>query len=121
MGGLAACVFAPAFSFADIYKYVDPEGVIHFTNAPTHSKFELVLKEERVQFRVGPTFEKYDLAIWKAAEKYGMDYALIKAVIKAESNFNSKAISRGRGQRIDAAHAENRLCFCGNGFFSSGG
>ena len=94
IGGLAAWVFAPAFSFADIYKYVDPDGVIHFTNAPTQGKFELVLKEERVQFRVGPTFEKYDLAIWKAAEKYGMDYALIKAVIKAESNFNPKAISR---------------------------
>jgi len=94
MGGLAAWFFAPSFSFADIYKYVDPEGVIHFTNAPTHGKFELVLKEERVQFRVGPTFEKYDLAIWKAAEKYGMDYALIKAVIKAESNFNPKAVSR---------------------------
>ena len=94
MGGLAAWVFAPSISFADIYRYVDPDGVIHFTNAPTHGKFELVLKEERVQFRVGPALEKYDLAIWKAAEKYGMDYALIKAVIKAESNFNPKAVSR---------------------------
>jgi soluble lytic murein transglycosylase-like protein len=53
-----------------------------------------VLKEERVQFRIGPNAEKYDFAIWKAAEKYGMDYALIKAVIKAESNFNPKAVSR---------------------------
>ncbi len=94
MGGLAVGVFAPSFSFADIYKFVDSEGVIHFTNTPTHGKFELVLKEERVQFRVGSAIEKYDLAIWKASEKYGMDYALIKAIIKAESNFNPKAVSR---------------------------
>jgi len=73
---------------------VDPNGVVHFTNAPTHGKFKLVLKEERVQFRLGPTFEKYDLTIWKAAEKHRVDYALIKAVIKAESNFNPTAISR---------------------------
>ena len=94
MAGFAACFFVPPFSFADIYRYVDPQGVIHFTNAPTHGKFELILKEERIQFRVGPALEKYDLAIWKAAEKYGMDYAFIKAVIKAESNFNPKAFSR---------------------------
>jgi len=94
IGGLTACFAAPSFSSADIYKYVDPDGVIHFTNAPTHVKFKLVLKEERIQFRLGPAFEKYDLVIWKASEKYKVDYALIKAVIKAESNFNPKAISR---------------------------
>ncbi|MDH4264170.1 MAG: lytic transglycosylase domain-containing protein [Deltaproteobacteria bacterium] len=95
IGGLTACFVAPSFSSADIYKYVDPNGVVHFTNAPTHGKFKLTLREEEpVQFRLGPTFEKYDLAIWKSAEKYKVDYALIKAVIKAESNFDPKAISR---------------------------
>jgi soluble lytic murein transglycosylase-like protein len=102
---------------------VDPNGVVHFTNAPTHGKFKLVLKEERVQFRLGPTFEKYDLTIWKAAEKYRVDYALIKAVIKAESNFNPTAISRvgARGlmqlmpktayafQVLDSFHPEDNI------------
>jgi len=87
-------VAASSLSFADIYKYVDKEGVIHFTNVPTHGKFKLVLKEKRVQFHLGPNFEKYDAVILKAAEKYGVDYALVKAVIKAESNFNPTAISR---------------------------
>ncbi len=79
---------------ADIYKYVDEKGVIHFTNVPTHGKFKLILKETRTQFNLGPNFEKYDEVIWRAAEKYGVDYALVKAVIKAESNFDPMAVSR---------------------------
>jgi len=35
----------------------------------------------------------YDKIITKAAGKYNLDIALIKAVIKAESNFNHKAVS----------------------------
>jgi soluble lytic murein transglycosylase-like protein len=83
-----------SLSFADIYKYVDEEGVIHFTNVPTDGKYKLVLKEKRVQFNLGPNFEKYDPLILKTAEKHSVDYALIKAVIRAESNFNPTAISR---------------------------
>ena len=79
-----------SLSFADIYKYVDEDGVIHFTNVPTDPKFKLILKEKRVQFNLGPNFEKYDAVISKAAEKHGVDYALVKAVIKAESNFNPR-------------------------------
>jgi soluble lytic murein transglycosylase-like protein len=88
--GLAAF----SLSFADIYKYVDEEGVIHFTNVPTNGKYKLILKEKRVQFNLGPNFEKYDPLILKTAEKHSVDYALVKAVIRAESNFNATAISR---------------------------
>jgi len=88
--GLAAF----SLSYADIYKYVDEEGVIHFTNVPTDGKYKLILKEKRVQFNLGPNFEKYDPLILKTAEKHSVDYALVKAVIRAESNFNPTAISR---------------------------
>ncbi len=85
-------VFSPCF--ADIYKYVDENGVLHFTNVPTDGRFKFLMKEKRVQFRLGPGFEKYDALIWRAAEKHKVDYALVKAVIKAESNFNPLAVSR---------------------------
>lgn len=98
----------PPGSQADIYTYVDKEGVIHFTNTPTHGKFKLILKEEIVppekkeepmkedppRFASVLTQEKFDHLIWRAAEKYGVNYALIKAIIKAESNFNPLAISK---------------------------
>jgi len=89
-------VFFPAAAQADIYKYVDAEGVIHLTNVPTRPdiKYEMILKERRVLFRMRfADITKYDQLITKASEKYNVDSALVKAVIKAESNFNHKAVS----------------------------
>jgi len=92
---LAAGAAIPSLSLADIYKHVDKDGVIHFSNVPTAAgKWILVIKEKRVQFSLGKNFEKYDPEIWKASQKYSVDYNLVKAVIKAESNFNPKAVSR---------------------------
>ena len=92
---LAAGAAVPSLLLADIYKHVDKDGVIHFSNVPTaEGKWILVIKEKRVQFSLGKNFEKYDPEIWKASQKYNVDYNLVKAVIKAESNFNPKAVSR---------------------------
>ena len=97
--GLAVLALTLLFSsqtFADIYKYVDEEGVIHFTNVPTDGKFKLFYREKPVHFQseLGLQLEKYDHLIFKASEKYNVNYNLIKAVIKAESNFNPQAVSR---------------------------
>lgn len=100
------CVFIVSFLFismtvmipgvsADIYKYVDEEGVLHLTNVPSipNAKYILILKEKRVHFHSDIDVNKYDHIIAKAASKYKIDQALIKAVIKAESNFNHRAVS----------------------------
>jgi soluble lytic murein transglycosylase-like protein len=86
----------PSIAPADIYKYVDEEGVLHLTNVPAeiNAQYVLVLKERPVYFAVGTDITKYDHLIQKAAKKYQVDSALIKAVIKAESNFNHQAVSR---------------------------
>jgi len=86
----------PPRTFADIYKYVDEEGVIHFTNVPTNGKFKLFYREKPVHFQsnLGSQLEKYDHLIFKTSEKYNINYNLIRAVIKAESNFNPQAVSR---------------------------
>ena len=91
-GTLALGLFSPLLSSAEIYKYVDEDGVAHLTNVP-NSKCNLVLKEGWVQFYLNANLEDYDPLIWRAAEKYRVNYALVKAVIKAESNFNPRAIS----------------------------
>ena len=80
---------------ADIYKYEDEEGVLHLTNVPSNhkAKYVLLMREKRVQFPRGINITEYDKIISKAANKFNLDVALIKAVIKAESNFNHQAVS----------------------------
>jgi soluble lytic murein transglycosylase-like protein len=80
---------------ADIYKYVDKEGVLHLTNMPSdhNAKYVMILKEKRILFQPNIDINKYDDLITKAADKFKLDSALIKAVIKAESNFNHRAVS----------------------------
>lgn len=83
----------PSVSSTEIYKYVDQNGVVHFTNVPD-KRYTLVLKDGWVRFRLGANFDKYDPVIRKTSERYGVDHALVKAVIKAESNFDPLAVSR---------------------------
>jgi soluble lytic murein transglycosylase-like protein len=93
----ALIVALPCPVHADIYKYVDAEGVIHLTNVPTDTdvKYVLVMREKRVLFdkNLGADISKYDSLIEKASQKYNVESALIKAIIKAESNFNHMAVS----------------------------
>jgi soluble lytic murein transglycosylase-like protein len=80
---------------ADIYKYVDKEGVLHLTNVPSdhNAKYVMIMKEKRILFHASIDVNKYDDIITKTADKFKLDSALIKAVIKAESNFNHRAVS----------------------------
>ncbi len=94
-GILTAWGTMPSTSWADIYKLIDENGVIHFSNVPAaKGNWKLIIKEKRVHFNLGRNFTRFDPLILKAAKKYNVNYALVKAVIKAESNFNPRAISR---------------------------
>jgi soluble lytic murein transglycosylase-like protein len=96
------CLFFVASpSSAGIYRYVDEKGVIHFTNCPRDPKFKLYIRESKED--VGgennsssyiKDSNQYDSLISECARKYQVDFALIKAIIRAESGFNPFAISR---------------------------
>jgi soluble lytic murein transglycosylase-like protein len=87
---------------ADIYKYVDKEGVLHLTNMPSdhNVKYVMIMREKRILFNANIDVTKYDDIINKAANKFKLDSALIKAIIKAESNFNHRAVSRVGAQGL---------------------
>lgn len=79
---------------ANIYMYIDQNGVVSFTNVPTTSDYKLYIRERPKKLK--PTFSsvKYDKMIQKAQKRYGVEFSLIKAVIKVESGFNAKAVSK---------------------------
>ena len=80
---------------ADIYRYIDEKGVMHFTNTPTSSiqKYRLYIKE-RPKVTQRYSSEKYDTLISDASERHGVSFPLLKAIIKAESDFDPHAVSK---------------------------
>lgn len=87
----------PAYSYAVMYTFVDEHGVIHFSNVPNDSRYAKIktLKPIRIHsasvHSVDPS--EYEPYIRYIGRRYQIDPLLIRAVIKAESNFDSQAIS----------------------------
>lgn len=108
-------------ALADIYKYIDANGVIHFTNTPTNAGYQLYMLEKsgHLNRSTAPSsrHQSYDEIIRAAGEKYGLDAALIKAVIQAESNFNPKAVSsKGARGLMQIMPENNRALNISNAF-----
>ncbi len=87
---------------AGIYKYVDERGVIHITNIPKGPKYRLIIASRE---DLGTTFNGRSITInrirlvslesyiKKISRQYRIDPALIKAIIKVESDFDPWATS----------------------------
>ncbi|RKX20380.1 MAG: lytic transglycosylase, partial [Candidatus Zixiibacteriota bacterium] len=81
-------------AIADIYMYIDSSGVLHFSNVPTSSQYRLYIKERPERTIDGGNSKNYDRIIKEAAKTYGLSEPLLKAIIKAESNFDPRAVSK---------------------------
>ncbi len=79
-----------------MYTFVDKAGVVHFSNVPTDSRYKQVNGyRSKARSKSGRIInpKKYEPYIKRVASRYRIDPLLIKAVIKAESNFDYLAVS----------------------------
>ena len=112
---LALLVLAIAPCAADIFRFVDAQGSVHFTNIPGDSRYKLYMKEApRVPEKVaaapvqpapaaapvnaaaasrGSRKEFSDMIV-RVANEHKMDPALIHAVVAVESAYNPVVVSR---------------------------
>jgi len=90
-----ATIFLPlAPVFADVFAYKDANGVMTFTNIPNHAGYRRVFKENAGQTYLGSAISNsYEELIRSIAGRHNLDTDLVRAVIRAESDFNSTARS----------------------------
>jgi soluble lytic murein transglycosylase len=89
----------PVVSGADIYRYVDGEGVIHFSNTQPDGKFTLYLREgpkaaPRAQASAVSGASWMTGYVDRFSRANDLPPALVHAIIKAESNGQRTAVSR---------------------------
>jgi soluble lytic murein transglycosylase len=84
---------------AAVYGYVDAQGTPYFTDAPTKSYFRPL---PGFGLPPGANLDRGQYAdlIHTIAADQGVDPALVKAIIRAESNFDRRAVSRKGAQGL---------------------
>lgn len=126
IAGLTAALLwcSAGAAHADIYRYVDKDGVIHFSNVTKRGKLverstsssvgsssvtssPVTSSPVSATANVGPSRPRvdrepshYDAYIREAASLYQIPEALVRAVIRVESNFDPLAISRANARGL---------------------
>ena len=96
----------PAAAGSGIYRYIDAQGVVHFSDVPYDRRYRQIEKlPPAVSLSRGsrsdlPVQYAFDMLIARTARSYGVDPALVKAVIAAESNFQIEAVSSAGAQGL---------------------
>jgi len=103
-----ACALLASDVRADIYRYVDKDGVVHFSNRSKKGKrVSKVTKPQATSAPGARTIKadgiaptRYDGIIREAAALYQIPEALIRAVIRVESGFNPRALSHANAHGL---------------------
>ncbi len=98
---LLSVVLLAAPAVAQIYKYTDENGIINYTNVkPATSRYSIKVigcygtcKRKVDWHNVKLDTDSYRQSIAQLASEYGVDEALLRALIHAESAFNPQATS----------------------------
>lgn len=101
---LLVVLFSCSTTLASMYVCRDKSGRTSFTNLPggTNCKPYSIKKNKRSrQWKSGGSNSaRYDHYIRRVAKRYNVDPRLIKAIIKTESDFNHRAVSKSGAQGL---------------------
>ncbi len=116
LGLVLGCLLCE-LALADVWKVIDENGMVQFTNEPPGKKGQLVIESNpsgsaassavsrlsglpdasahtRVAvINASPAYLAVHDSLSAASQSFGVDYDLLKAVVATESSFNSKAVS----------------------------
>jgi soluble lytic murein transglycosylase-like protein len=78
---------------AEVYQYIDAKGTIALTNVPSDNRYRRIDLQPN---RLHPVLSEEELEpmISRFSQQHQLHPALIRAVIKAESDFDPRAVSR---------------------------
>ena len=83
---------------ADIYKFIDNDGRIYYTDKPKNSLYKRIIRTRPVNYAaalpfIGVNKKRFADLIAEAANRHQVDVRLLHAVIQAESAYDAGAIS----------------------------
>ena len=114
---LASVPVQGALAGTGIYRYVDAQGVAHFTDSPRDGRYQRVafqkprittpgaakawqLRGRRLAPHPTTSGAQWDRVIGANAREQRIQPALVKALIKAESNFDPTAVAKQGAQGL---------------------
>lgn len=101
---LAVVATGPAAAQAQVVQLGESDGTVHLTNAPTDPRYQRLgiapppsspaVRVAVMPPALGRTATSIGAQIRDAAERHGLPEELVTAVIRVESGFNPRAVSR---------------------------
>lgn len=93
LAGVGSLAFSMPTAAAEIYQLIGPNGSISLTNVPSDHRYRKV-DVESSRFHATLSEQELEPVIRRHSSRHQLHPALVRAVIKAESDFDPRAVSR---------------------------
>lgn len=92
--------------WADIFVFTDADGAVSLSNVPTDDRYTVLIAAQKQEIAavpvdnvpksgsVLPRKASFDQVVEEVSRTYGLESALLHAVISVESHYNPKAVSK---------------------------